>query len=100
MFVPPYDAILRAIGVSRATIDTAKDVRIPVSLFKLLLKIAVSNSGFDEAGYLAANPDVAKAIRAGAVPGALEHYSNYGYFEARRGAAGRVPPSGVGAVGK
>ncbi len=86
MFVPPYDAILSAIGVSRATVETASDITIPVPLFKLLLKIAAANSGFDEARYLAANPDVADAIGAGSVPGALEHFSNYGYFENRRGA--------------
>jgi hypothetical protein len=87
MFVPPYTAILRAIGTSRNVVEKSADVKIPVTLFKFLLKSALSSSGFDEKAYLATNPDVAEAIRSGAVPGALEHYINYGYFESRRGAA-------------
>ena len=87
MFVPPYAAILRAIGTSAPALDTATDIKIPVSLFKHLMSIAVANGGFNEASYLAANADVAAAIRSGSITvSAKEHYINYGYFEARHGA--------------
>jgi hypothetical protein len=87
MFVPPYAALLHAIGASPASLDLATEVTVPVSLFKHLLKIAVAESDFNEASYLAANPDVAAAIRSGSTAGSpKEHYVNYGYFEARRGA--------------
>ena len=38
----------------------------------------------DEEAYLAANPDVAEAVRQGRIPGALEHYLAYGRAEGRR----------------
>ncbi|HJS86130.1 MAG TPA: class I SAM-dependent methyltransferase [Acetobacteraceae bacterium] len=38
---------------------------------------------FDEAGYLAANPDVAAALAKGHVPSGLEHFRHYGQHEAR-----------------
>jgi SAM-dependent methyltransferase len=43
----------------------------------------VSASEFDETDYLAANPDVAEAIRAGSLPSGLEHYLRHGANENR-----------------
>jgi hypothetical protein len=90
MFVPPYDAILHAIGTSRNDLADAAEVKIPVSLLKFLLKFVVSSGDFNEAGYLAANPDIAEAIRTGAMTDAAAHYANHGYFEGRRGATPQV----------
>ena len=41
-------------------------------------------SVFDEAAYLAANPDVATALANGALSSAQQHYEQYGQFEGRR----------------
>ncbi len=44
---------------------------------------------FDEARYLEINPDVADAVRAGAIGSAYEHWQRYGRYEIR---AGGAPP--------
>lgn len=43
---------------------------------------------FNEAGYLAANPDVAAAVRAGALSSGQAHYEAFGRAEGRPGATG------------
>jgi len=43
---------------------------------------------FNEAGYLAANPDVAAAVRAGALSSGQSHYEAFGRAEGRPGATG------------
>lgn len=40
-------------------------------------------SGFNEAAYLAANPDVAAALATGAFRSGQQHYEQYGRFEGR-----------------
>jgi hypothetical protein len=40
-------------------------------------------SGFNEADYLSANPDVAAAVRSGACPSGATHYELYGKKENR-----------------
>lgn len=63
------------------------------------VEIAVFNRGalflggaggslFNEAGYLAANPDVAAAVRAGLFISGQSHYDAYGRIEGRPGATG------------
>ncbi len=63
------------------------------------VEIAVFNRGalflggaggslFNEAGYLAANPDVAAAVRAGLFVSGQSHYDAYGRIEGRPGATG------------
>ena len=47
---------------------------------------------FDERNYLAANPDVAAAVQAGAIASGGEHYSHYGHLERRALAPGVRPP--------
>lgn len=49
-------------------------------------------SNFNEAGYLAANPDVAAAIQAGTFKSGAEHFQKYGYKEGRPGVEGRMAP--------
>ncbi len=46
--------------------------------------------GFDEGTYLAANPDVARAVALGQLGGALEHYSAFGLCEHRPGVDARA----------
>jgi hypothetical protein len=42
-------------------------------------------AGFNEAAYLAANPDVADAVRRGEVRSGFEHYRRFGFSENRPG---------------
>ncbi|MBR0681726.1 hypothetical protein GXW74_14625 [Roseomonas eburnea] len=85
MYIPPYDAVLRSIGTSREELKGEQAVTVPLSLFRFLLQIAVANGDFNEAGYLAANPDVATAVKSGAIENARLHYIGFGYFEGRQG---------------
>ena len=86
MYVPPYDAVLRSIGTSREEVEASGEVAIPAQLFRFLMQIAVAHSDFNEAGYLAANPDVAAALKSGEIESARLHYVGFGFFEGRLGA--------------
>ena len=90
MYVPPLESILRAIGMDRASFDTARSVKIPKELFTLLLQVAVASSDFNEAGYLRENPDIAAGMRTGSVDDARAHYIGYGFLEGRLGATPNV----------
>jgi hypothetical protein len=85
MYVPPLDSLLRAIGLDRATYNNSETIGLPKEMFRLLVQLALSNSDFNEAGYLRANPDVADAVRRGEVEDARLHYIGFGYFEGRIG---------------
>ena len=90
MYVPPYDALLSSIGTSRADLEGATEVAIPMGLFRFLVQLAVANGDFNEAGYLKANPDVAEAVRNEEIESARLHYIGFGYFEGRQGATPEV----------
>jgi len=90
MYVPPYDAVLQSIGTSRRDLDGAAEVSIPLEFFRFLMQIAVAHSDFNEEGYLAANPDVADALKSGAIESARLHYIGFGFFEGRTGATPEV----------
>jgi hypothetical protein len=90
MFVPPFDSLLRAIGITRDEFENSAEVVIPTELFKLLLQVTVVNSDFNTKGYLKANPDVAEAIRNGSTENARVHYVGFGFFEGRDGATPEV----------
>jgi hypothetical protein len=90
MFVPPSESLLKALKINRSELDGAGMVRIPGGLLKLLLQIALAAAEFDEDGYLAENPDVAKAVAREEVESAHMHYVGYGYFEGRQGAGPAV----------
>lgn len=85
MYVPPYEAVLRALKTSNAAIESSKKVTIPSSMFKLLLQIALGTSDFDEESYIRANPDVGDAVNNGKIKSAYLHYIGFGYFEGRAG---------------
>lgn len=85
MYVPPLNSILRGLGVDRATFERSSRIMVPKEMFRLLLHMAVANCGFDEAGYLRDNPDVAAAVQSGEVADAWSHYIGFGYFEGRTG---------------
>jgi hypothetical protein len=90
MYVPHYDAILHGIGTSREKLKKNEAMEIPVSLFKFLLKIALTHGEFNLPGYLATNLDVQDAAKKGQVPDPIGHYVNFGFFEGRRGASPAV----------
>jgi hypothetical protein len=85
MYVPPLNSILRGLGVDRATFERSSKIIVPKEMLRLLLHMAVANCGFDEAGYLQDNPDVAAAVKSGEVADAWSHYVAFGYFEGRTG---------------
>lgn len=90
MYIPPYDNVLHSIGTSREALQSEANVTVPLKLFRFLLQIAVANGDFNEAGYLAANPDVADAVRSGTIENARLHYIGFGYFEGRKGGTPEV----------
>jgi hypothetical protein len=90
MYVPDYAAILQAISSTSEAVEGAPHVEVPASLFKFLLQIAVAQADFNEEGYLAANPDIAAAVRAGTLDSARLHYIRFGFFEGRKGATPAV----------
>jgi hypothetical protein len=90
MYVPPFDSLLTAIGVTRAEFESASVVVVPTELLKLLLQVAVASGDFNEAGYLRENHDIAGAVRTGTVEDARLHYVGFGYFESRNGATPEV----------
>jgi SAM-dependent methyltransferase len=53
----------------------------------------VTAANYDEAAYLAANPDVAEALRAGHILNGRQHFDHYGIHEGRRARmAAHLPP--------
>jgi Methyltransferase domain len=73
-------------------IDSAKeDPKFPAyigfvehNLFRDEAKLQAPPVGFDEAGYLDANPDVKKAISVGTFDSAFHHWLQFGTWEGRR----------------
>jgi hypothetical protein len=90
MYVPYYDAILHAIGTSREELKGTTEIRIPLSLFKFLLRSAVAHSEINLTGYLNMNRDIRDAAKSGRVPDPKQHYVDFGFFEGRRGATPSV----------
>jgi hypothetical protein len=78
-----YNTLLKTVTINDA--DGANPtVTMSIDLFRQLLITAVKAKGeFDEAFYLAANPDLRTAIQKKVVGSAAEHYYNTGYFEGK-----------------
>jgi hypothetical protein len=89
MYVPPLNALLRGLGLTRADLESVQ-VTIPIELLKLLLQVVLANSEFNEVGYLRANPDIAGAFKVGSIENTFLHYVGFGYFEGRLGATPEV----------
>jgi hypothetical protein len=90
MYVPPFDSLLKAIGITRAEFENSSVVVVPTELLKLLLQVTVASGDFNEAGYVRDNPDISAAVRSGRVEDARLHYVGFGYFESRTGATPEV----------
>lgn len=52
--------------------------------FDLLIELLYRNSGFDEAAYLRAYPDIAAAVKNRQIDSGLSHYLTTGWHEQRR----------------
>ena len=85
MFVPPYKALLGALGITAEQLDKQAEVTVSAKSLKLLIKAAVFGSEVDETGYLSANPDVRDALAKRTITSARQHYIAYGYYESRQG---------------
>jgi hypothetical protein len=90
MYVPPYDSLLKSLGMRAEQVERADRIAVPGKLLKLLLQLAVAYSDFDEDGYLRVNPDVGEAVKRGDVESGHLHYVGYGYFEGRKGGGVKV----------
>jgi hypothetical protein len=87
MYVPPYNAVVKSLGVNADEVEKMEKVAVPAKLLKFLLQLAVASGDFDEEGYLKANPDVRQAVRRGKIESGHAHYIGFGYFEGRKGGA-------------
>jgi hypothetical protein len=90
MYFPSYEQMLQVSGQSRAAVEAANEVRIPLDLFRLLMQAALKSADFDPEAYLAANPDINEAVRRGSELSPAQHFVAFGYFEGRRGALPKV----------
>jgi hypothetical protein len=90
MYIPPFDSLLNALGVTRKEFNRVDQITLPVPLLKILLQMANAASDFNEAGYLRKNPDIAAAVKTGEIQNAKMHYIGFGYFEGRLGAIPEV----------
>ena len=83
MHLIPWALLKEAIGFNgdRSKPDTT--VTMTNQVFRLLMEAAVKSQPFDEAAYLAANPDVAAGVKAKLCPDARAHYVASGYYEGR-----------------
>ena len=80
-YLPPFTAITAFLTFTEVdgevTVTTTYD-----NLFDLI-RTLLEGIQVDEAWYLSQYPDVADAIRAGAILSATEHFLSNGYFEGR-----------------
>jgi hypothetical protein len=83
MFVPPYQTVLKALGLSADDVKGGGDIVISKKLFRFMLTAIVRESPIDEAAYLVAYPDVADAVAKGEMASGREHFAGIGYFEGR-----------------
>ena len=90
MYVPPFESLLKVLNASKAALETDGTIAVPNRLVRLLLKIALEASDFDERSYLKVNPDVREAVRRGEIKNGRLHYIGFGYFEGRKGGMAKV----------
>jgi SAM-dependent methyltransferase len=81
---------LDPVGSPRCIFAVASDDRLALhrdarqdEALQIALDVPVTADNFDEARYLAANPDVAAAVKRGALPSGRVHYDHYGRHENR-----------------
>jgi hypothetical protein len=90
MYVLHFEAMLKNLGITREEFLSSEHVKVPTSMLRFLLQIALANGDFNEPGYLQENPDIATAVQKGKIESARLHYIGNGYFEGRLGATPEV----------
>jgi len=63
------------------TLDNPETTGLNESMFLGQRNTALPTTGFNEKGYLAANPDVAELVKNGVIPSGQEHYNTFGKNE-------------------
>jgi hypothetical protein len=86
--VRSYNYLISDSGASRGHYVELLESRLQELLQTMLTRVRV-----DEPWYLATNPDVADAVKKGALKSAHDHYIRSGYFENRMPCAIRVDES-------
>lgn len=81
-YIAPYSLMKSVISVTPGGQGQTK-VEMPLEVFARIFELALRQTGFDEAGYLDRNPDVAKALSQGQIKSAIGHFARNGYFENR-----------------
>ncbi len=80
-YIPPFDLIRRMVEVS--TIRGELRVSLSYDDFIKILRLMISGVEVDEAWYLEEYEDIARAVVAGQVASAKQHFVDDGYFEGR-----------------
>ena len=86
MYFPPYSQLLQS---TKNGADSGH-VTLSIELFNFLLQTALATVDFDEANYLAANPDIRSNLAKTRELTPAQHFIGYGYFEGRRGGMPKV----------
>jgi hypothetical protein len=81
MHVVPWTVLKQCVSGDAA--DLEAQVTLPVRVLRLLIEAALASQPFDERSYVAANPDVAEAMKQGKCASGRAHYLATGYFEGR-----------------
>ena len=82
-YIAPFSVLKSAISLKKLS-DGQERVEMSLEAFGKIFELALRHCGFDEAGYIAKNPDVAKALETGVIKSATAHFARNGYFENRR----------------
>ena len=80
-YIAPFETVRNILTISKASgNETIAEFYEP---FLDALRLLLAGVDVDEGWYLAQNPDIAEAIRAGTTELAKRHFVEYGYFEGR-----------------
>jgi hypothetical protein len=90
MYFPPYKQLLEAATGAAGQLPENQKLTVSKVLLDFLIQAALSSFEFDEAAYLAANPDLKTALGKSGELTPHQHFVGYGYFEGRDGTMPRV----------
>ena len=80
-YIAPFETVRNILTNSKSpNVETVTGSYEP---FHDALRLLLAGIDVDEDWYLAQNPDIAEAIRAGTTESAKRHFVEYGYFEGR-----------------
>lgn len=82
-YVPDFADIAKALGLPAKAMGDDDKVTLSAPQFRFLMLGWLIQQHFDEKAYLDANPDVAEAVRTGALESGWTHYLNSGFYEGR-----------------